>query len=131
MTATWQERFRALQPDWDSYGGLPIDERAIVAMEKMLPRLGLPLWLTPTPKGGVQAEACTNGNYEDFEIWVDANGETWHMLIGPVAEPTKGEEPYRVEKGLTATQIVDAVSRFGVRFDLFGSDEHPNCWKPS
>ena len=51
---------KTLEPNWDSYGALPIDEKSIQAAREFIARLPPSTWgvtaVNPTPNGGVQFE---------------------------------------------------------------------------
>jgi hypothetical protein len=74
----WEAEVRALQPDWDSYGAVPIAERAIKTMRNYLaagresaerPRV------VPLSNGGLQLE------YSHREICFEPDGTNWSARV--------------------------------------------------
>ena len=61
----WREQLRSLKPGWDSYGGKPITEEAIAAVDTLA--------VVPCSNGGVQIEMHRDG--WDFEVYFGPDGK--------------------------------------------------------
>ena len=63
-----------LPANWDSYGALPIDPRAIESARKLITALSHPPQIVPTTEGGIQLEWHRDGI--DFDLVIPAHGGT-------------------------------------------------------
>ena len=69
----WEQDLRTLKKNWNSYGGKPITEEALVGMNKLLELLDTPGWVVPLSGGGLQIEWHANGL--DIEIGISPTGQ--------------------------------------------------------
>jgi hypothetical protein len=68
MTTTRLEHFATLKADWDSYGALPIDPRAIECARRLLAVMSHEPQMVPTTRGGVQFEWHRDGIDVELDI---------------------------------------------------------------
>jgi hypothetical protein len=91
------EAFRALQPDWDTYGALPIQEVAIRQARRLLHLLSMQLTgarplsihVFPMRDGGVQIEI--DGDEMEMEVEVHPDGTEDYLVFNPEGQllPTR------------------------------------------
>ncbi len=104
--------FAAFEEDWDSYGALPISDRAIDSARQLLLRLPRrlgeigdagPYALAPLASGGIQLE--WRGNRRALEIEIDPGGRLSSLL----AEDHETGRTYDERDRLSAPQALDLI----------------------
>ena len=102
----------ALQEDWDSYGALPISEKALDGARRLLSRVcrelpsaadASPFALAPLANGGVQIE--WRGAHGALELEVDPKGRLSGLLVGDHETGRSYEERSRLSMTV-ATRLV-------------------------
>lgn len=98
----------ALEPDWDSYGGLPPTARAVEAARRLLKdvmdRTGkAPTAVLPFPSGGLQAiwERCDN----ELQVDIGPDGAFGYLSVQRGAGPVKMSEAEDVSLDTVLTLV--------------------------
>lgn len=85
-------RLGKLLPNWDSYGALPLTERALGTAGRLLgdiasemagvaARDGMPYHIAPLVYGGILLEWETHGNGDELAVDIGADGEFGYLRI--------------------------------------------------
>jgi hypothetical protein len=85
--------FRALEPNWDSYGADPISEIALEVADALIARAVVPPYvIAPICDGGVQAEWLGGGKRLEIEVTVQGGIEPFLILPAGGGQGTRYEE---------------------------------------
>lgn len=111
-------RLGKLLPNWDSYGALPLTERALGATGRLLgdvasemagvvARDGMPYHIAPLADGGILLEWETHGNDDELAVDIGADGEFGYLRITGTGESRTFDEQDGVPPARLRTIVAD------------------------
>ncbi len=112
-------RLSKLLPNWDSYGALPLTERALATARRLLGDIasemagvavldGMPYHIAPLVDGGILLEWETHGNGDELAVDIGADGEFGYLRITGVGESRTFDE----QDGIPPVRVHTIVADF-------------------
>ena len=111
-------RLSKLLPNWDSYGAMPLTERALATAGRLLGdiasemagvavRDGMPYHIAPLVYGGVLLEWETRGSGDELAVDISADGEFGYLRIAGTGERRTFDEQDGVPPVRVHTIVAD------------------------
>ena len=113
------DRLSRLLPNWDSYGALPLTERALATARRLLgetaskmgglaPRDGMPDHIVPLVYGGILLEWEKCGNGDELAVDIGADGEYGYLRVTGAGDDRTFEE----QDGVPSVRVHNIVAEF-------------------